>query len=73
MQDISTSFMFICLLHLANEQGLKIASTTPGLVVEDDDDGSGPPDVQQEQVGNIWDLQVSAHSPGVVCTHSVVL
>ena len=24
MQDISTSFCFICLLHLANERGLKI-------------------------------------------------
>jgi len=27
MADISTSFCFICLLHLANEQGLVITKT----------------------------------------------
>lgn len=26
MEEISTSFCFICLLHLANEQGLRIQS-----------------------------------------------
>jgi len=30
MDDISTSFCFICLLHLANEKGLVI-DNTPGL------------------------------------------
>lgn len=30
MDDISTSFCFICLLHLANEKGLVIENT-PGL------------------------------------------
>lgn len=28
MDDISTSFCFICLLHLANEKGLVIENTT---------------------------------------------
>lgn len=27
MDDISTSFCFICLLHLANEKGLVISNT----------------------------------------------
>lgn len=30
MADISTSYCFICLLHLANEKGLKI-DNQPGL------------------------------------------
>lgn len=30
MADISTSYCFICLLHLANEKGLKL-SNEPGL------------------------------------------
>ena len=29
MEEISTSFCFICLLHLANEQGLRIQSENP--------------------------------------------
>jgi len=28
LADISTSFCFICLLHLANEKGLKIEGNT---------------------------------------------
>lgn len=28
MEEISTSFCFICLLHLANEQGLQIQDAT---------------------------------------------
>lgn len=35
MTDISTSFCFICLLHLANERGLKIE-------VGDEDEGVAP-------------------------------
>ena len=29
MEEISTSFCFICLLHLANEKGLRIQSPAP--------------------------------------------
>ncbi|SCZ97822.1 BZ3500_MvSof-1268-A1-R1_Chr3-3g06394 [Microbotryum saponariae] len=36
MEEISTSFCFICLLHLANEKGLRIQ--TPGSV-EDEEEG----------------------------------
>lgn len=35
MEEISTSFMFICLLHLANEKGLRLQ--TPRLDPGDDD------------------------------------
>lgn len=56
MEEISTSFCFICLLHLANEQGLKLQSTT----IPDDDceeeevTGPGRPD----RVGDIWSVKV---------------
>lgn len=59
MEEISTSFCFICLLHLANEQGLKLESTANGVVQaehaseEDDDPSSG-----ERKIGNIWDLKV---------------
>ncbi|KAJ7743101.1 condensin complex subunit 2/barren [Mycena metata] len=56
MEEISTSFCFICLLHLANEQGLKLESN-----VVDDDQGAAPMDVDAEdvkKVGNIWDLKI---------------
>ncbi|KAH8093297.1 condensin complex subunit 2/barren [Cristinia sonorae] len=46
MEEISTSFCFICLLHLANEKGLKIEA-------EDGQDETG-----EKVVGNIWDLKV---------------
>lgn len=45
MDEISTSFCFICLLHLANEKGLKIET------------GEGE-EVEGKKVGNIWDLKV---------------
>ncbi|KAL4246253.1 Condensin complex subunit 2 [Abortiporus biennis] len=44
MEEISTSFCFICLLHLANEQGLKIETGVDG---------------EEKKVGNIWELKVS--------------
>jgi condensin complex subunit 2 len=43
MSEISTSFCFICLLHLANEQGLKIQT---------------PADDVDNNIGDIWDLKV---------------
>ncbi len=50
LQDLSTSFCFICLLHLANEQGLKIQNGE-----------SSTTDMEEaEDVGNIWDLKVRA-------------
>ncbi|KAF8196737.1 condensin complex subunit 2/barren [Mycena galopus ATCC 62051] len=57
MEEISTSFCFICLLHLANEQGLKLESTVDeaapaALEMEDEED------VQAKKVGNIWDLKI---------------
>ncbi|KZT37936.1 barren [Sistotremastrum suecicum HHB10207 ss-3] len=54
MEEISTSFCFICLLHLANEQGLK-------LEVGDDEVAPEPmEDVEEEdrKVGSIWGLKV---------------
>lgn len=39
MEEISTSFCFICLLHLANEEGLEISKQA--RIVEDDDDDAG--------------------------------
>ena len=54
LAEISTSFCFICLLHLANERGLKL---------ESGDVAAGPssptPAVKEdEKVGNIWSLKV---------------
>lgn len=55
MDEISTSFCFICLLHLANERGLKIETgaedNLPEEVFNDD-----------RLVGNIWDLKVHPSS-----------
>jgi hypothetical protein len=53
MEEISTSFCFICLLHLANEQGLKLES------VHNKDEGEREV-MASNQVGNIWDLKVRA-------------
>jgi len=53
MQDISTSFCFICLLHLANERGLKIeVGESPD--VEDE----GEPEEGDNRVGDLWSLKV---------------
>jgi len=53
MQDISTSFCFICLLHLANERGLKLeVGESPGA--EDE----GEPEEGDNKVGDIWGLKV---------------
>lgn len=54
MDEISTSFCFICLLHLANEEGLEIKTADAGqgsaamanrmAVIDDDDDDDGGDD-----------------------------
>jgi len=55
MQDISTSFCFICLLHLANERGLKLeVGESPD--VEDE----GEPEEGDNKVGDLWGLKVKS-------------
>lgn len=49
MDEISTSFCFICLLHLANERGLKL---------ETEDNRGGNFEQAERMVGRIWDLKV---------------
>jgi hypothetical protein len=51
MDDISTSFCFICLLHLANERGLSIDVGESGGDAEEGDN----------VVGDIWGLKVCYH------------
>jgi condensin complex subunit 2 len=62
MEEISTSFCFICLLHLANEQGLKL-QTAPNLeaVTEDEDVASQ----DRDRVGDIWSLKVRSLLPSL--------
>lgn len=58
MEEISTSFCFICLLHLANEQGLKLRA--PSSSVPDDDGGDEMLSEEQgvDKVADIWNLNV---------------
>ncbi|KAI6112767.1 condensin complex subunit 2/barren [Pisolithus sp. B1] len=60
MEEISTSFCFICLLHLANEQGLKLRSTS-GLINDDQENNQEVilPSQLSDRVGDIWSLKVS--------------
>ena len=53
--EISTSFCFICLLHLANEKGLAVE------VEEEEGSSSMSRDDETEEgkVGSIWGLKVS--------------
>lgn len=51
MEEISTSFCFICLLHLANEQGLKIE-------VGDGEEAPVAVEEGDNKVGDIWGLKV---------------
>jgi condensin complex subunit 2 len=61
--DLSTSFCFICLLHLANEQGLRISSDRP---IEDGDgrhdDGGDEADEEDEDerrvIGGLETLRI---------------
>lgn len=53
MSEISTSYMFICLLHLANEKGLRIQ--TPAMELEaGEDEGSAV----RKKVGGLEALRV---------------
>lgn len=65
MEEISTSFCFICLLHLANEQGLKLESDADKVpqdtIIPDDDESEGMDEGVPEgdkKIGNIWDIKV---------------
>ncbi|KZP26620.1 hypothetical protein FIBSPDRAFT_854659 [Athelia psychrophila] len=56
MEEISTSFCFICLLHLANEQGLQLsngAMAVQGVSMDADEVPS-----TDKQVGSLWDLKI---------------
>ena len=57
MEEISTSFCFICLLHLANERGLKIE-------VGEGDVRDG--EVEERKVGDLWGLKVRFVTVGSV-------
>lgn len=64
MQDISTSFCFICLLHLANERGLKIeVGESP------DAEDEGQPEEGDNKVGDLWGLKVRSLRPPC---HSII-
>jgi condensin complex subunit 2 len=69
MEEISTSFCFICLLHLANEQGLKLESADEsnvfvekGLVEDEDEEIIS----SEKKIGNIWDIKVGFSFPGLL-------
>ena len=55
MAEISTSFCFICLLHLANEQGLKLESGSSEVELGAENDEN---DKIGKRVGDIWGLKV---------------
>ena len=67
MEEISTSFCFICLLHLANEQGLKLESAAESNafvkkgIIEDEVDEEIIS--SEKKIGNIWDIKVCSSFP----------
>ncbi|KIJ62035.1 hypothetical protein HYDPIDRAFT_95405 [Hydnomerulius pinastri MD-312] len=62
MEEISTSFCFICLLHLANEQGLKLQASASSIPDDDgqEDVGEEMPSESErlDKVADIWGLKV---------------
>ncbi|GJN94096.1 hypothetical protein Rhopal_007170-T1 [Rhodotorula paludigena] len=56
MDEISTSYMFICLLHLANEKGLRIQTPKPVLDADEGDDDDGL--AMRKLVGGLESLRV---------------
>lgn len=56
MDEISTSYMFICLLHLANEKGLRIQTPKPVLDANEGDDDDGL--AMRKLVGGLESLRV---------------
>ncbi|KAI0741530.1 barren [Daedaleopsis nitida] len=58
MEEISTSFCFICLLHLANERGLKLEVDGK---VEEVENMEMDTEVQEDRkAGNLWDLKAAS-------------
>ncbi|KAF8705174.1 Condensin complex subunit 2, partial [Rhizoctonia solani] len=65
LDEISTSFCFICLLHLANERGLKIQvgdaapdwATGKNMVVDDDAE-AGADEADLKRIGQLSELHV---------------
>ncbi|KAI0666748.1 condensin complex subunit 2/barren [Trametes maxima] len=53
MEEISTSFCFICLLHLANERGLKLE-----VDGKEEEDAMEDEEEEDTKVGNLWNLKV---------------
>lgn len=58
LSEISTSFCFICLLHLCNERGLKLRGGIDEDEVPFDEPMEGDEQTEKEKVGNIWDVKV---------------
>ena len=60
MEEISTSFCFICLLHLANEQGLKLEANPDGTLPTMGENlvGDEALSAPEKIVGHLWDLKV---------------
>ena len=58
MEEISTSFCFICLLHLANEKGLKLQSRNDTEAAMEEGGDVDSEMVADKKVGNIWELTV---------------
>lgn len=58
MEEISTSFCFICLLHLANEQGLKLQGGLANGVDNDIGTEVLPESEGIDRVADIWSLKV---------------
>lgn len=66
MDEISTSYCFICLLHLANEEGLQIQAGSNNLsmlagkaIVEDDEDDDDEMDIPER----LRNVKRSSHTP----------
>jgi condensin complex subunit 2 len=64
MAEMSTSFCFICLLHLVNEQGLKLESSTSKDDTNREDAGI------ERRVGDIWGLKVMSPSDCIMPKHA---
>ena len=62
MEEISTSFCFICLLHLANERGLKLEVGEEGVVPANSNDEIA----EETRVGNLWGLKVNHTTTSLV-------
>jgi condensin complex subunit 2 len=56
LEEISTSFCFICLLHLANERGLRVDSVA---WERDEQNEQIEREVGRDKVGKLMDLRVS--------------